>query len=300
MYARVSTANQEEERTVASQLASLENAAESMGLIVAPDHRYVDDGFSGSRLARPGLDALRDAAADGLLDVVLVHCPDRLARNFVHQQVIIEELAKHGVDVHFVERPIGERAEDKLLLQMQGVIAEYERAKIVERTRRGAQHKVRTGQMLPFSRPPYGYAIVRSTEAPRGVLVIDEVEAEHVREMYRWATEEDLGIRQIARRLNALAVRPRQRGSWVTSCVYRILTNSVYVGKAIFGKRESVEPKRPRRPGVYRKNQRSSVRLRPPSQWIEVAVPAIIDQATRDAVLERMAANKWSSPRNTQ
>ena len=299
-YARVSSAHQEQEATIDSQLGALERAASSMELRISTQHRYIDDGVSGARLDRPALDALRDAAADGLIDVVLIQCPDRLARNFVHQQVIVEELSKRGVDVHFVERPIGERPEDRLLLQMQGVIAEYERAKIVERTRRGTLHKIRSGQMLPFSRPPYGYAILRTPEVPRGVLLVDEVEAEHVRAMYRWVIEEGLGVRQVARRLNELGVRPRQRDFWVQASVHNVLTNPVYVGRAVYGKRESVEPKRPRRPGGYRKNQRSSTRTRPQSQWIEVAVPAIIDQATRDAVRERMAKNKIISRRNTQ
>jgi site-specific DNA recombinase len=145
-YARVSTARQEQEQTVASQLDAIERAANAMGLTVPPERRYVDDGVSGARLDRPSLDALRDAAADGLLDIVFVYCPDRLARNYVHQHVLIEELQRRGVEVHFVEHPVSERAEDRLLVQMQGVIAEYERAKIIERTRRGRLHKVRTGQ----------------------------------------------------------------------------------------------------------------------------------------------------------
>ncbi len=91
-YARVSTAQQEQEQTVASQLAAIERAASAMGLTVPPERRYLDEGVSGSRLDRPGLDALRDAAADGLLDLVFVYCPDRLARNYVHQHVLLEEL----------------------------------------------------------------------------------------------------------------------------------------------------------------------------------------------------------------
>lgn len=300
LYARVSTAHQEQDQTVGSQIAALERAAAAVGLNVPTERRYVDDGCSGSRLDRPALDALRDAAAEGLIDVVLVHSPDRLARNFVHQQILVEELAKRAVEVRFVERPIGERPEDRLLLQMQGVIAEYERAKIIERMRRGMRHKVRTGQTLPFSKPPFGYAIVRSADNPRGTLIIDEVEAEYVRAMYRWVADEGLSIRQVAQRLNELQVRPRQRAFWVTTSVYRVLINSAYAGVAIYGKSESVEPTRPRRPGVYRRSQRSSARMRPSSHWIEVPVPAIVDTATRDAVLAQFAKNKFSAERNTQ
>ena len=162
LYARVSTARQEQENTVQSQIAAIERACATTDVVIASELQFVDEGFSGSRLDRPALDALRDAAADGLIDVVFVYCPDRLARSYVHQQVVLEELDKRGVQVHFVEHPVGERAEDRLLIQMQGVIAEYERAKILERTRRGKMHKVREGRMLPFTAAPYGYAILPS------------------------------------------------------------------------------------------------------------------------------------------
>jgi len=300
LYARVSTAHQEQDQTVDSQLSAIAQATAALGLSVPSERRYVDEGFSGSRLDRPGLDALRDAAADGLIDIVVMHGPDRLARNFVHQHVIVEELTKRGVEVHFVERPIGERAEDRLLLQMQGVIAEYERAKIIERTRRGMRHKVRSGQTLPFSRPPYGYAIVRTPDAPGGVVLIDEVAAEHVRSMYRWVIDEGIGIKQVAKRLNELGVRPRHREFWVSTSVYHVLINPAYAGTAVYGQREAVEPKRPRKPGTYRRNQRSSTRVRPSTQWIEVAIPPIVDIKTREAVLAQLARNKCQATRNTK
>jgi site-specific DNA recombinase len=164
LYARVSSAQQEKERTVASQVEALHAAAVQLGVEVEEGRCYVDEGYSGARLDRPAFDAMRDAAADGLIDVLLVYAPDRLARRYVHQQVVLEELARRGVRVHFVERPVGEKAEDTLLVQMQGVIAEYERAKILERTRRSRLHKVRTGQTPPFSRPPYGYRVVRGPD----------------------------------------------------------------------------------------------------------------------------------------
>lgn len=209
----------------ASQVAALEEAAAVMGLTVAGGHRYIDDGVSGSRLDRPGLDALRDAAADGLIDLVLVYAPDRLARNYVHQHVLIEELDKHGVPVQFVARPIGDRAEDRLLVQMQGVIAEYERAKIVERTRRGKQHKLRMGQLLPYSAAgPYGYAIVRGSEGRR-TMVIDEVEAVHVRAMYQWVLDDGLSARAVAKRLNRDGVPPRRAQLWTQGTIFNVLTN---------------------------------------------------------------------------
>lgn len=298
LYARVSTTRQQEDRTVASQVAVLEKAAESMGLVVPAEHHYVDEGYSGSRLDRPGLDALRDAAADGLLDLVLVCAPDRLARNYVHQQILLEELGKRGMQVHFLERPISQKPEDLLLVQMQGVIAEYERTKILERTRRGRLHKVRSGQMLPFHTPPYGYRVVRTPQLPQGVVVQDEVEAANVRQMYHWVLEEDLSARQVAKRLNAQGIRPRKARLWCQSTVYKTLTNPAYAGMATYGKREPVEPTRPRHPGEYRKNAKSSSRARPKAQWLQVPVPALVEPAQQRQVLERLSHHKLLSPRN--
>jgi site-specific DNA recombinase len=300
LYARVSTARQEQEQTIASQVAALERAAAARGLVVPPERRYLEEGVSGSYLDRPALDALRDAAADGLIDRVFVYCPDRLARNFVHQQIVLEELGKRGVAVDFVEHPIGARPEDRLLVQMQGVIAEYERTKILERTRRGRLHKVRAGQMLPFGQAPYGYAIERTPAAPHGVVVVEEVEAAHVRAMYRWVLEEGLSARRVAKRLNAQGVRPRRARRWVPGTVYTILTNPTYAGVATYGKREPMEPVRPRRPGTYRKTRKSSHRVRPAAQWIQVPIPALVDDAAQRAVRARLARNKVWAPRNVQ
>lgn len=285
---------------MASQVAALEQAAGAMGLSVPGERRYVDDGVSGARLDRPGLDALRDAAADGLIDLVLVYCPDRLARNYVHQHVLIEELHKRGVQIHFVERPVSERAEDRLLVQMQGVIAEYERAKIGERTRRGKLHKLRTGQMLPYgSAAPYGYAIVRADGGQR-MVVIDEVEAEHVRAMYRWVLEEGLSARAVTKRLNAQGVPPRRAKRWTQGTIFRVLINPAYVGCATYNRRESAEPKRPRHPGTYRKHAKSSFRARPAAEWLSVPIPALIDEETHHAARATLAKNRVWSPRNVQ
>lgn len=292
LYARVSTARQEQEKTIQSQIEAIEHACAAVGIEVTPEARYVDEGFSGSRLDRPALDALRDAAADGLLDKVFIYCPDRLARSYVHQQVILEELDKRSVQVHFVEHPIGERAEDRLLVQMQGVIAEYERAKILERTRRGRIHRVREGRMLPFTTPPYGYAIVRSKEVPGGTVVIDEVEAQNVRAMYRWVLEEGLSARQVAKRLNALGVPPRRAKVWVFASVYLVLTNPAYAGMATYGRHKPAEPKRPRKPGSYRKNANSSHVTRPQAQWLHVPIPPLVTEREQQMVRACLAKNK--------
>jgi site-specific DNA recombinase len=300
LYARVSTAQQEQEQTVASQVAALEAAAETLGCVIPIDRRYVDDGCSGSRLDRPGLDALRDAAAEGVIDVVLIYCPDRLARNYVHQHVLIEEFDKRGVRVHFVERPVSERAEDRLLVQRQGVIAEYERAKIVERTRRGKQHKLRQGQLLPYgAEAPYGYGIVRAGDGPRRI-VIDESEATHVRAMYRWVLDDGMSARGVAKRLNAEGVVPRRAKLWTQGTIFNVLTNPAYIGLATYNRREPSEPKRPRHPGVYRRQVKSSSRWRPRAEWLSVPIPAIVEPEVQSAVRSAVAKHKVWSPRNVQ
>ncbi|WP_437983486.1 recombinase family protein [Sorangium sp. So ce117] len=299
LYARVSTARQEQEKTVASQIEALEKAATAMGLTVPAERRYIDDGISGARLDRPGLDALRDAATDGLIDVVLVYEPDRLACNYVHQVVLVEELTRCGVHVHFVECPATERAEDRLLVQMQGVIAEYERAKIMERTRRGRLHKLRTGQMLPYSSVArYGYAIERSADGLRRTVVINEVEAQHVRAMYRWVREEDLSSRAVARRLNTQGIRPRRAARWTEGRIYGVLTDPTYTGMATYGRRMSVEPERPRKPGSYRKHLKSSSRFRPKQEWLVIPVPPIVDEKEQAEVRTILAKHRWQAPRH--
>ena len=147
LYARVSSDRQAEEGTIHSQLASLQLYSADHGSSIDADMIFLDDGFSGATLARPGLDALRDRAMMGAIDEVLVLAPDRLARNHAHQLVLVEALHRLGVEIVFINRPIAHSPEDHLLLQMQGVIAEFEREQILERSRRGKLHKAKQGQV---------------------------------------------------------------------------------------------------------------------------------------------------------
>src|ERR1700740_3766333 len=106
VYARVSTTQQALAQTIEQQLDRLRAAVAERGWELEDQHVYRDDGYSGARLGRPGLDRLRDHAALADLDVVLVTAPDRLARNYVHQVLLIEELGGHGCQVEVVERPV--------------------------------------------------------------------------------------------------------------------------------------------------------------------------------------------------
>jgi site-specific DNA recombinase len=160
IYARVSTARQARAQKADQQVERLKAYAKQKGWTLEEDQLYLDEGYSGAGLNRPGLDALRDAAAMAEFEVVLITAPDRLARNYVHQVLLIEELQGRGCRIEFVERPMSQDPNDQLLLQIRGAVAEYERTLIAERMRRGRLtklRKLRAGQLLPWVRVPFGY-----------------------------------------------------------------------------------------------------------------------------------------------
>ena len=156
LYARVSTRQQQQENTIDSQVQALKHYMQQQGWTLLPDHAYLDDGMSGTRLDRPALDRLRDAAQRGEFDAVVVLSPDRLARNYAHQWLLIEELEKFQLQLLFLHNPFGDTPQGKLLTQMQGMIAEYERTQILERTRRGRLEKAWRGAYVPWAYPCYG------------------------------------------------------------------------------------------------------------------------------------------------
>jgi site-specific DNA recombinase len=145
IYARVSSAQQAEAHTVASQVAALRERVAADDLPLPEALQFIDEGYSGATLVRPALERLRDLAAAGALDRLYVHSPDRLARKDAYQVLRVDEFQHAGVEVIFLNREVGQSPEDDLLLQVQGMMAEYERAKIIERHRRGKLHAARAG-----------------------------------------------------------------------------------------------------------------------------------------------------------
>ena len=298
IYARVSTDQQEREETIESQLDQLRSLAASQQMTVLDRHVYTDEGYSGDALARPGLDRLRDDVRDGLLDVVLIHCPDRLARRYAYQVVVVEEMERCGCEICFVNRPITNTPEDQMLLAMQGVIAEYERTKILERTRRGRLFKARTG-VLTTGVAPYGYRYIPRQGREHGRIEIVPEHAEVVREIFHWVAREGLSIQAIARRLMKLDVRAPHGGlRWGSSTLHQILRNRAYIGEYCCNRVMSVETKQSK-PGMYRRRQKSGRRIRPPEEWIIVPIPAIIDRDLFSAVGQRLVQNRRFALRNT-
>ena len=150
IYARVSTPRQQQHQTIDQQLERLSTyIAQHPDWHLASENIFPDDGYSGAKLNRPGLDRLRDRAALAAFSLVLITAPDRLARNYVHQILLIEELASWGCRVEFIDRPMSDDPHDQLLLQIRGAVAEYERCLIADRMRRGRQARLRAGQKRP-------------------------------------------------------------------------------------------------------------------------------------------------------
>src|SRR5512140_2149153 len=161
IYARVSSERQRQDETIQSQTVGLRELAAERGLLLPEDLVFEDEGFSGASLQRPALERLRDRAAEGAFEALLCHAPDRLARRYAYQVLLLEEFARAGVKVVFAKEPErGASPEDELLRQFQGMIAEYERAQIAERTRRGKLHRARAGAVSVMARAPYGYRYV--------------------------------------------------------------------------------------------------------------------------------------------
>ena len=303
LYARVSGEQQRDSNTIASQTEALLAYAERHGYRVAPDMVIEDDGFTGAVLERPGLERVRDLAAEGRIEAVLVHAPDRLSRRYAYQVLIIEELARQGVETVFLKAPSMETPEDHLLVQFQGMIAEYERAQILERSRRGKRHRARRGDVAVLSGAPYGYRYHKKTQDSDAFYEIVEPQASVVRDVYRYYTEDHMSIGAIARKLNERGVptssgRPR----WERSVVWAMLRNPAYMGRACFGKtrmgpRQRVRPLR----GSDGFVGRNSVgHERPREDWIEIPVPAIVSEETFAHAEERLQQNKVFSRRRTR
>jgi len=273
-YARVSTESQQERGTIGSQVEALRSRVSAEGLELVAE--FVDDGWSGARLDRPGLDALRDAAEAGAFDVVWCLSPDRLARNFAYQAIILEEFARLQVRVRFADAPtIDDDPQARLLTQVQGVIAEYERAKIAERNRCAKLWRAKAGEVLSW-KVPYGYRRVKRSGERAAHLVVHEAEAAVVRRIFDDYAAGGLSIRAITIGLNADAVAtPTGKPAWNTTTVAAILKNEAYVGRLYYNRTEIV-------PDPRRKRAKAQV-PRAREDWIVIPVEVIVGQDVFDA-----------------
>jgi site-specific DNA recombinase len=302
-YARVSSDRQDKEQTIDSQVDALRRAAEQRGWHLAPDLICLDEGRSGATLARPGLDRLRDLVAEGTCATVLVCAPDRLARSYAYQVLVIDEFERAGCEVAFLNHAFDDSPEQQMLLQMQGVFAEYERALIQDRTRRGRLFWARRGRVNWGGTPTYGYRLSGPTEPRPRRLVVEESEAAVVRQLYRWLVEEQLSSYAIQKRLSEREVPTRKGGGrgWSQSTVIQILSNSSYKGEGWYNRRRAADRVQPRGKTGFkdlRPGDRRSQSFRPVEEWIPVPVPAIIDADLWRLAQEQLARNRERATRN--
>jgi len=291
IYARVSSDSQEARGTIGSQLEALRQTMSELGHQVV--HEYTDDGYSGARLDRPGLDALRDAAEAGLFKQVWCLTPDRLARSYAYQILVTDELARHGVQMQYLDAPpLEDDPEATLLVQVQGVIAEYERAKIAERNRRGKLFRARAGEIL-FRLVPHGYRRIPRGPAGPAHLEIYEPEAVVVRRIFDDFVAGGYSMRRICRRLYEDGIAsPTGNPVWSIACLSKMLENPAYKGRALYNRHQSLPPT------TGRKSTR--LKLRPREEWIEIPVPAIITEEVFEAA-QRVARNhSYFSPRRSR
>ena len=298
-YARVSTERQERQQTIDSQLTALSAWAREAGHELKAAHVFQDEGYSGARLDRPGLDALRDAVRDAEVDIVAVLSPDRLARRYAYQVLILEEFRRAGCEVTFLNHSISDDPERPTPLADPGRCRRV-RARAPGRALPPRQAAEGAGRLL-HRRPRTLRLPLRSLlQWCRGRLEIDETEADLVRQLYGWLVDGRMTIRQILKRLNFGPLYPRSgRHPWSPSVVHHILSEPVYTGTAYANRYDFIEARKPRsrKPGYTGKGCR---RLRPREQWIAIPVPPIIGQELWDRAQTQLADNARLSFRNNQ
>jgi len=298
LYARVSSQRQADELTIQSQVAALRQRVEHDALRVDDERCFLDEGYSGSTLVRPALERLRDLIHCGGVDRVYIHSPDRLSRKYVYQMLLLEEFSRQGTEVVFLNHdPQQQSPEANLLLQMQGMIAEYERAKILERTRRGRRFAARQGKVSVLVKAPYGYRYISKRDGDgeaRYDVVLDD--ARRVREMFAWVGLEGLSLGKVVRRLAEQGV-PTVNGNplWDTATIRGILVNPAYIGTAKYGKTR-VSPRNPSRRPKYGDppvpRSETVCRPTPPEDHVSIPVPSLVSPELFAAVAERLKENQ--------
>jgi len=297
MYARVSSDQQAEAQTIGSQVAALRERVAAEGLTVPDAMQFLDEGYSGATLVRPALERLRDVVAARAIDRLYVHSPDRLARKYAYQVLLVDEFRRAEVEVIFLNRALGQSPEDDLLLQVQGMIAEYERAKIIERQRRGKRHAARSGVVNVLSGAPYGYRYVtKYAGGGQARYELVPAEAQMVCQVFDWIGRERLTIGEVCRRLTqAGEVTRTGKTIWDRSAVWGMLKNPAYMGSAAFGKtrqdalRPRLRAQRGRAPQPRRAVSTVDV---PQEEWLSIPVPAIVAPEVFAAVQEQLRENQ--------
>jgi len=293
IYARVSSEKQEKEHTIGSQLEALRNYAAQHEMNIVEE--FTDEGYSGARLDRPALDRLRDLAEHQGFEVLLTYCTDRLARKFVLQALILEEMERFGVKTIFLEGGAADDPLSKLMHQITGAVAEFERAKITERNRRGRLYRARCGEVVCW-KVPFGFVRIPRRDGVAAHLEIDESKAAVVRRIFDLYVTQGLTVRQIAKQLTLGGTpAPSGRREWSWAMVDRILHDEAYIGTFYHNRFNSVTVE-----GTHRHKPTIKHPLRPREEWIPISVPPIIEVEIFHKAGMRVKENQKFSPRNLQ
>jgi site-specific DNA recombinase len=302
IYARVSTQHQTQTQTIEQQLERLRAYVRQQEWELLQENIYRDDGISGANLNRPGLDQLRDRVGAREIDCIVITAPDRLARNYVHQMLLLEEWEKYGCRVEFLDRPISQDPHDQLLLQIRGAVAEYERTLIAERMRRGRQAKYRAGILLPWTRPLYGYQMDPDRPRDPAKVKLNEAEAVGVREMFNFYLNEDATLYKLVQHLHSMGIlSPSGEEYWSTATLRGLLTNPAYTGQVYVGRTHTIKPHL-RRSATHPIGKPGESHVKAPEEeWIFVAaIPAIIETKQFEQIQAKLVHNQQAASRNNK
>jgi site-specific DNA recombinase len=302
IYARVSSQKQKEDETIESQIEALHVHALQEGYRIPENWLFVDNGISGEMLQRPALDELRDVAQLESLETILIYSPDRLARKYSHQLILLEEFRRHGVNVCFLKKaPSNDTPEAVMFSHFQGIFAEYERALILDRSRRGRLHKAKQGDPRVLPSVPFGYKKVRIGHQVLVELI--EPQADAVRDMFRWYVYDKLTLNSIARRLTENHVRSQKGSPWAASTVRDIINNPAYTGTAYYGKTEKCDGDqitiRHYSSGRF-SSPKKPTKMVSKENWYPINVPQIISENDFEMAQEQLKINKDLAARNTK
>lgn len=278
-YARVSTGRQENEETIESQKEELKERIKKDNYYLSPEHEFFDDGWTGTILARPGLDTLRDTIKRKEVKILYVYDLGRLSREFFLQLLLLNEFKEAGAKVISLHDINPENDEQNFMRNIMGAFHDYERIKIVERFRRGKLHKAKNG-MLIQGQGLFGYTYIKKTDKKPPKIILNEKEAEVVKMIFNWLGNEGVSIKEIVRKLYEKGVQPRKNKNefWSTGPILRLLRCDSYItGTIYYNKNEAVETKNPRKEEKYRKIKKGSRKVRPRTEWYPYKVPKILD-----------------------
>ena len=312
IYVRVSTDEQAKGYSLQTQMEGCRRYAEEMDYAVAATFQ---EDYTGTSLDRPALNEMRTYLnSDKAVSVLIVYDLDRIARKSVHQMILEEELLRFGVTVEYVIGRYDDSDEGRLQKQIRASIAEYEKAKILERSKRGKRGKAQSGFVLVGSRPPYGYKV--NSEPHKAWLEIDEEEAKIVRLVFQWYLYGDenalpLSMNAITVKLTELRIptrgdklayvaKKRDPGVWSSPMVRHILRNETYIGTWYYGKTKIISDGK-----EYTRKAKSKCGLgkqvpRPREEWVSVNVPPIITQRDFDLAQKRIQMNVMDSRRSAK